>query len=76
MKILASTEGIFTETAGGVAVSVTKKLVKLGRIKKDELTVISITGNGLKTREAVENQIGKINIIEPNIGAFNNFINS
>lgn len=76
MKILASTEGIFTETAGGVSVSVTKKLVKQGRIKKDELTVISITGNGLKTREAVEKSIGEFPIIEPNLKAFNNLINT
>lgn len=71
MKLLASTEGIFTETAGGVVVSVTKKLIKQGRIKKDELTVLSITGNGLKTREAIENSVGKIEIIEPNLEAFN-----
>ena len=41
-------------------VSVTKKLIEQGRIKKDELTVLSITGNGLKTREAIENSVGKI----------------
>ena len=74
MKLLANTEGIFTETAGGVVVSVTKKLIKQGRIKKDELTVLSITGNGLKTREAIENSVGKISIIEPKLGAFNNLM--
>jgi threonine synthase len=40
MKLLAETEGIFTETAGGVTVGVTKKLVQQGRIKPDETTVI------------------------------------
>jgi threonine synthase len=74
MKLLANTEGIFTETAGGVVVSVTKKLIEQGRIKKDELTVLSITGNGLKTREAVENSVGKISIIEPKLGAFNDLM--
>lgn len=74
MKLLATTEGIFTETAGGVVVSVTKKLIKQGRIKKDELTVLSMTGNGLKTREAVENRIGEISIIDPSLKAFNKLI--
>src|SRR5262249_10834580 len=53
IKLLAETEGIFTETAGGVTVGVTKKLVAQGRIKKDESVVICVTGNGLKTQEAV-----------------------
>jgi threonine synthase len=74
MKLLAETEGIFSETAGGVVVSVAEKLIKQGRIKKDELTVLSITGNGLKTREAVENSIGKISIIDPNLKEFNNLM--
>ncbi len=52
----------------------TKKLIKQGRIKKDELTVLSITGNGLKTREAIENRVGKISIIEPKLGAFNDLM--
>ncbi|MCA1596904.1 MAG: pyridoxal-phosphate dependent enzyme, partial [Chloroflexi bacterium] len=53
IRLLASTEGIFTETAGGVTVAATKKLIESGRIPKDESIVISITGNGLKTIEAV-----------------------
>ncbi|MBI5183849.1 MAG: threonine synthase [Nitrospinae bacterium] len=75
MKLLARTEGIFTETAGGVTVSVTKKLVEQGRIKRDDLTVISITGNGLKTQEAVENSIGKLTVIEPRIASFQKAFN-
>ncbi len=57
MRLLAETEGIFTETAGGVTVGVTKKLVEQGRIPPDDLTVISITGNGLKTQEAVQDSV-------------------
>lgn len=70
IKLLAKTEGIFTETAGGVTVAVTKKLIEQGRIKKNELTVVSITGNGLKTIEAVSNKIGNPVIIEPRLGSF------
>ena len=53
IKLLAETEGIFTETAGGVAISGLKNLVKQGRIRHDELTVAYVTGNGLKTQEVV-----------------------
>jgi threonine synthase len=53
IKLLARTEGIFTEPAGGTTVAVTKKLVEQGRIPKDESVVISVTGNGYKTLEAV-----------------------
>lgn len=49
--LLARTEGIFAETAGGVVVAVTRKLVQQGRIGRDHLTVLAITGNGLKTQE-------------------------
>ncbi|MBI3815271.1 MAG: threonine synthase, partial [Nitrospinae bacterium] len=70
IKLLAQTEGIFTETAGGVTVAVTKKLIGQGRIKKNELTVISITGNGLKTQEAVASRVGSPVIIEPRLGSF------
>lgn len=59
IKLLAGTEGIFTETAGGVTVAVTKKLIEQGVIPKNESVVISITGNGLKTQEAVQNHIGR-----------------
>jgi threonine synthase len=52
IRLLAETEGIFTETAGGTTVAVIKKLVEQGRIAPDDVTVIAITGNGLKTAEA------------------------
>ncbi|SNS79044.1 threonine synthase [Granulicella rosea] len=50
---LAETEGIFTETAGGVTTAVTARLIQQGRIGKDEVTVAVITGNGLKTTDAL-----------------------
>jgi len=70
MKLLAVTEGIFTETAGGVTLGVTKKLIEQGKIPKDESIVISITGNGLKTQEAVADKIGKPIEIDPNMNSF------
>jgi threonine synthase len=53
MMLLASTEGIFAETAGGVTVAVARRLIEQGRIPRDESLVLCITGNGLKTQEAV-----------------------
>ncbi len=77
MKLLARTEGIFTETAGGVTVGVTKKLVDQGRIKPDETTVICITGNGLKTLEAINGTFPQTDLIEPRLSSFEeNFSNS
>ena len=54
IQILAETEGIFTETAGGVVISGLRKLAQSGKIQPDDLTVAYITGNGLKTQEVVE----------------------
>ena len=68
IRLLAETEGLFTETAGGVTVAVTKKLVEQGRIKATDLTVIAITGNGLKTPEAVE--LAQPIVIEPKVAQF------
>ena len=68
IRLLAETEGIFTETAGGVTVAVTRKLIDQGRIKSNDLTVIAITGNGLKTPEAV--QLTRPIAIEPKIAQF------
>lgn len=70
IKILAGEEGIFTETAGGVTLGVTIKLINQGRIPKNESIVICITGNGLKTQEAIVNKIGKPIKIKPNIKSF------
>ncbi len=70
IKLLAQTEGIFTETAGGVTVAVTRKLIEQGRIPRNESIVICITGNGLKTMDAVAANIGKPIEIEPNLASF------
>ena len=56
--LLARTEGIFAETAGGVTVAVTRKLIEQGRIPRDEEIVLCITGNGLKTQDAVRRLAG------------------
>ena len=69
MKLLAETEGIFTETAGGVVVSGLRYLAESGAIKRDELTVAYITGNGLKTQEAVEDAVHPLTI-RPTMSAF------
>ncbi len=70
MKLLARTEGIFAETAGGVTLASAIKLIKLGYIKKDSLTVLCITGNGLKTQEALDGRTVKPHYIKPNLAAF------
>jgi threonine synthase len=59
IKLLARSEGIFTEPAGGTEVAVTKKLIEQGRIPRDESIVISITGNGYKSLEALAGSVGK-----------------
>jgi threonine synthase len=68
IQLLAQHEGIYTETAGGVSVAVTRKLVERGRIDRRGLTVIAITGNGLKTPEAVE--LAAPEVIDAKIDAF------
>ena len=70
MLLLARTEGIFAETAGGVTLAVTKKLIEAGKIPRDEEIVICITGNGLKTQDAVANIVDRHVVIRPNIDDF------
>ena len=70
IKLLAKTEGIFSETAGGVTVAVAKKLIESGKIARDEVTVICITGNGLKTQEALNGQAISPYYIKPNLASF------
>lgn len=70
IKLLAETEGIFTETAGGTTIAVLKKLVEAGKISPDETTVVYITGNGLKTQEAVQGYINEPLTIEPKLESF------
>jgi threonine synthase len=64
--LLARYEGIFTEPAGGVAVASLKRLVEDGRIDKDEHVVCYITGNGLKSIDAIEGLLRKPRIVKPN----------
>lgn len=70
IKLLASTEGIFAETAGGVTLGVAKKLIEQGKISKDESIVVCITGNGLKTQEAVAAHVGSPTIINAKLAEF------
>ncbi len=72
IKLLARTEGIFTETAGGVTLATAKKLIEQGRIPKNESIVLAITGNGLKTQEAIQDFVGSPTAIEPNLQSFEN----
>lgn len=70
IKLLAKTEGVYTETAGGVTIATLKKLAASGKIRPDELTVAFITGNGYKTQEAVAEHVAKPILIEPSIQQF------
>jgi len=70
MLLLARTEGVFAETAGGVTLAVTKKLIEQGRIPRDEEIVICITGNGLKTQDAVTEYLAKPAVIKPALEEF------
>jgi threonine synthase len=74
IKLLAETEGIFTETAGGVTAGVTEKLVREGRIRPDETTVVCITGNGLKTTDAIAAEFPLAEAIAPRLDAFEAYL--
>ncbi len=67
MKLLARTEGIFTETAGGVTVATVAALARSGKIGPDELTVAYITGNGYKTQEAIIPTLAKPPVIRASV---------
>src|SRR5579862_2524604 len=70
IKLLAETEGVFAETAGGVTLGVARKLIASGKIPRDESVVVCITGNGLKTLDAVEGYVGKPREIKPSLREF------
>jgi threonine synthase len=70
IKLLAETEGIFTETAGGVTVGVARKLIASGRIPAKDSIVLCITGNGLKTLDAVNGHAGQPREIKPSLREF------
>jgi threonine synthase len=73
---LAETEGIFTETAGGVTTAVTARLFAHGRISPDETTVVCITGNGLKTTDAIADRFDHIDAraIRPRLADFDAYL--
>ncbi len=72
ISLLAETQGIYTETAGGVSIAVTRKLVEQGHIDPRGITVIAITGNGLKTPDAVTLNVPEL--IDPKIEAFEHVV--
>src|SRR5580692_4734425 len=76
IKLLAETEGIFTETAGGVTAGVTQKLINQGRIGADETTVVCITGNGLKTTDAIAAEFPLAEAIAPRLDAFEAYLDN
>lgn len=69
IRLLARTEGVFAETAGGVTVATAKKLVEAGKIDPDAETVLLITGDGLKTLDAVEDKVGPKATVPPSSAA-------
>ena len=71
---LAETEGVFTETAGGVTTAVTARLYSQGRISRDQITVSIISGNGLKTTDALEGQYPAERAVKPKLAAFDEYI--
>ncbi|HMD12121.1 MAG TPA: threonine synthase [Marmoricola sp.] len=70
IELLARTEGVFAETAGGVTVGVLKKLVETGQLDPDGDTVVFNTGDGLKTLDAVADRVGPAATIDPSYDAF------
>ena len=71
---LAETEGIFTETAGGVTTAVAARLYAQGRIRRDETTVICITGNGLKTTDAIADRYVLDRAVRPRLVDFADYL--
>ena len=74
IRLLAETEGIFAETAGGVTVAAAKRLAEGGRIKPSESLVLCITGHGLKTQEAVNGKCGEPHVIGPHLHEFSSVL--
>lgn len=76
IRLLAETEGIFAETAGGVTLGCAQKLIAQGKIPKGESIVICVTGNGLKTQEAVVGHLGQPPVIKPSLTEFEALLKS
>src|SRR6478752_668735 len=70
IKLLARTEGIFGETAGGVTIATLRKLLATGQLDPDAETVVFNTGDGLKTLAAIAGEVGPTATIKPTLGAF------
>src|SRR5215813_5199929 len=74
IKLLAQCEGIFAETAGGVTVGVAKKLIASGAIPANDSAVLCVTGNGLKTLDAVNGYLGQPREIKPSLREFEGLV--
>jgi len=70
MLLLAETEGVFAETAGGVTVAVARKLLRQGKISPQGKTVLLITGNGLKTQDAIQTVVTQPTLINATLDSF------
>jgi len=70
IALLARTEGVFAETAGGVTVATLKKLVETGQLDPEQETVVFNTGDGLKTLDAIADRVGPAATIDPTYAAF------
>jgi threonine synthase len=74
IRLLAETTGVFTETAGGVTVGATVKLVKEGRIGPDDSVLLCITGQGLKTLDPLVERLHMPGVIQPKLRAFDELV--
>ena len=74
IKLLARTEGIFTEPAGGTTLACAIKLIQSGRIPRDESICVCITGNGLKTLEVMSGQFAHAPVINAKLGEFDSLV--
>jgi threonine synthase len=70
IKLVAKTEGIFTEPAGGVTIAVLKKLAESGFFQPDETIVCAVTGSGFKAMDTIQKSLAAPTVIEPSLQAF------
>ena len=76
IQLLARTEGIFTEPAGGTTLAATRALIQRGVIKSNESVVVCITGNGYKTAEVVRDRVAKPTQIGRSLADFDRVMGS
>ena len=74
VQLIAQTEGIFTEPAGGTTLACAMKLIENGSIPRDESIVVCITGNGLKTLEVVQDELTPPRVIEAKLAEFDKLL--